>query len=158
MRTIIPVTVALLLIVNLCPAQTPPVFPPDRDLLLKGDPLGIPARAEAYSYPSPQKALSFKEDLGLTKDQIRKFEELINNTTVSATVKGAEIIEVEDDFNKSFESGTITDRILRAKLERIGKLRSEYGFIQLQVYLKVKQILSANQYERYKELVHGEAK
>jgi hypothetical protein len=139
-------------------AQTNSALPADRDALMKGDPPVDVVMAEKNLYPSPGKVLALKEQLGLTKDQVRKIEELINNSVVSATVKGSEIIEAEEGLGQLFETGTMNERTLRAKLERIGKLRSDYCFVHLQTYLKVKQILSPNQYERYKELVKSETK
>jgi len=47
---------------------------------------------------------------------------------------------------------------LRAKLERIGKIRAELRFVHLQVYLKEKQILTVKQWERLKELQASEVK
>jgi Spy/CpxP family protein refolding chaperone len=100
----------------------------------------------------------FKEQLGLTKGQLRKFDEMLTNLPISANVKGEEIIEAEEELNKLFESGTINERTLRAKLERIGKMRADLRFIHLQLYLKEKQILSAKQWDRLKELQASEAR
>lgn len=110
-------------------AQTKVTLPPDRDALTKGDPMGTTLVAENNLYPSPQKVLAYKDQLGLTKDQVQKITEIAGNTTVSATVKGSEIIEAEDGLNQLFETGTMNDRMLRAKLERIGKLRADYSFL-----------------------------
>ena len=139
-------------------AQTRVTLPADRDSLTKGDPMGTTLVAEKNLYPSPQKVLAYKDQLGLTKDQIQKITEIAGNTMISATVKGSEIIEAEDGLNQMFETGTMNDKTLRAKLERIGKLRADYSFLHLQVYVKIKQILSPNQYERYKELVKSDTK
>lgn len=132
--------------------------PPDKEALLKGEGAGQFVAAEQTKYPTPEKVLAFKEQLGLTKLQIKKIEELMQNLPVSAQVKGQEIVEAEEDLNQAFAAGTINDKTLRAKVEKIGKLRSELRFGYLQVCLKVKQILSSNQIERYKELVASENK
>ena len=57
-----------------------------------------------------------------------------------------------------FESGNINDKTLRTQLERISKLQVEMRFTRLQVYLKAKQILSTNQWQRLKELQASEVK
>jgi Spy/CpxP family protein refolding chaperone len=139
-------------------AQTKVTFPADRDSLGKGQPMGTTLVAEKNLYPSPQKVLVYKDQLGLTKDQIQKITEIVSITTVSAAVKGSEIIEAEDGLNQMFENGTMNDKTLRAKLERIGILRADYCLLHLQVYVKIKQVLTPNQYERYKELVKSEVK
>ena len=133
-------------------------IPPDKDQLLKGDPTGQTLVAEKNGFPSPQKIMSLKEQLGLTKDQLRKIDEMLTNLPISANVKGEEIVEAEEELNKLFESGTINERTLRAKLERIGKMRADLRFIHLQVYLKEKQILFAKQWDRLKELQASEAR
>jgi len=132
--------------------------PPDKDQLLKGDPAGQTLVAEKNGFLSPQKIVLFKEQLGLTKDQLRKFDEMLTNLPISANVKGEEIIEAEEELNNLFESGTINERTLRAKLERIGKMRADLRFIHLQLYLKEKQILSAKQWDRLKELQASEVR
>ena len=133
-------------------------IPPDKDQLLNGEAAGQTSVAEKNGYPAPQKIISFKDQLGLTKDQLKKINEMLTNLPVSATVKGQEIVEAEEELNKLFESGTINEKTLRAKLERIGKMRADLRFMHLQVYLKEKQILSVNQWERLKELQASEVK
>ena len=133
-------------------------FPPDKIQLLNGEAAGQTLVAEMNGFPAPQKIISFKDQLGLTKDQLRKINEMLTNLPVSATVKGQEIVEVEEGLKKLFESGSINEKTLRAKLERIGKIRAELRFVHLQVYLKEKQILSVKQWERLKELQASEVK
>ena len=137
-------------------AQT--VFPPDKDQLLSGKADGQTLVAERNGFPDLQKIISHKEQLGLTKDQIKKLNEVLTNLSVSATVKGQEIVDAEGDLNKLFESGTISEKALRTKLEQIGKMRADLRFVYLQVYLKGKQILTAKQWERLKELQASEVK
>ena len=133
-------------------------IPPDKDHLLKGDAMGQTLVAEKNGFPAPEIILSLKDQLGLTKDQLRKMNEMMTNLPVSAAVKGQEIVDAEDELSKLFESGAINEKTLRMKLERIGKMRADLRFIQLQVYLKEKQILSTKQWERLKELQASEVK
>jgi Spy/CpxP family protein refolding chaperone len=133
-------------------------LPPDKDQLLKGDAVGQTLVAEKNGYPSPQSIVSFKDQLILSKDQLRKINELITNLPFSVTVKGQEIIDAEEELNQLFESGNINEKTLRAKLERIGKMRADLRFMHLQVYLKEKQILNAKQWDRLKELQSSEVK
>ncbi|MGD1045527.1 MAG: hypothetical protein ABR936_09405 [Bacteroidota bacterium] len=131
---------------------------PDKDQLLNGAATGQTLVAEKNGYPAPQKIISFKDQLGLTRDQLKKINEIVTNLPISAIVKGQEIVEAEEELNKLFESGIINEKTLRAKLERIGKMRADLRFVHLQVYLKEKQILSVNQWERLKELQASEVK
>lgn len=133
-------------------------FPPDKDQLLNGKADGQTIVAENNGYPTPQKIISFKDQLGLTKDQVRKLNEILTNLSISAAVKGQDIVEAEEELNKLFESGAINEKTLRTKLERIGKMRADLRFINLQGYLVEKQILTAKQWERLKELQASEVK
>ena len=151
-----PVLLILLTIAERGTAQTS--FPPDKDQLLKGEAAGQNLVAEKNGYPSPQKIISLKDQIGLTKDQLKKIQEISTNLPISAVVKGQEIIDAEEELNKLFESGAINDKTLRMKLERIGKMRAELRFVHLQIYLREKQILSAKQWERLKELKASEVK
>jgi Spy/CpxP family protein refolding chaperone len=134
------------------------VIPSDKDQLLKGEIAEQTLVAEVNGFPSPQKVLSLKDQIGLAKDQHNKIEEILNNLSVSATVKGQEIIEAEEELNKLFQSGKMNEKTLRAKLEIIGKLRAELRFVHLQVYLQIKQLLSFNQWERLKEIQANDVK
>ena len=134
------------------------VTPPDKDQLLNGEPAGQTMSADSNGFPSPQKILLLKEYLNLTKDQVKKIDAMLKNLPVSAIVKGQEIVEAEEDLNKIFAAGNVNERTLRTKLEHIGKLRAELRFTYLQAYLKAKQVLSANQWERLKESMSSEVK
>jgi Spy/CpxP family protein refolding chaperone len=133
-------------------------IPQDKEQLLKGESTGETWVAEMNGFSSPQKILTLKDQLGLTKNQIKNIEEILKNLPVSTTVKGQEIVEAEEELGKSFESGIINEKTLRAKLEHIGRVRAELRFVYLQVYLKTKKILSANQWERLKELKASEGR
>ncbi len=139
-------------------AYSQDTIPPDKDQLLKGELNGQTSVAERNGFPVPKKIISFKEQLGLTKDQLRKIDEMLTNLQVSTTVKGQEIIDAEVELEKLFESGAINDKTLRIKLEQIGKMRADLRFMHLQIYLKEKQILSPKQWERLKELKTSEVK
>jgi Spy/CpxP family protein refolding chaperone len=133
-------------------------IPSDKDRLLKGEAAGETLVAEMNGYSSTQKVLALQDQLGLTKSQLKKIDEILKNTLVSITVKGQEIIEEEEALHKLFTSPSINEQTLRIKLDRIGKLRAELRFAHLQIYLKTKQILTAPQWERLRELKSNEGK
>jgi hypothetical protein len=151
-----PVLLFLLALSITAHAQVP--FPPDKDQLLKGEATGQTLVAEISGFPAPQKIISYKDQLGLSKDQLRKINEILTNLPISAIVKGQDVVEAEEGLKKLFESGDMNEKTLRANLERIGKMRAELRFMHLQVYVKEKQILSVKQWERLKELQASEVK
>ena len=158
MKHILIVLTAFLIGRSTVTGQTSAVVPQDKDRLLKGDPMGLEQVAERNGYPSVEKILSMKDRLALTKDQVKKLQEIAVNLPVSATVKGQEIIDAEEELNGLFASENLKEKILRQKLERIGRLRAELRFAHLQPYLKARQILTPNQWALIKEAGTGEGK
>ncbi len=139
-------------------AQHEGAIPSDREPLLKGLGMGLATYAEVNRYPGPKHVLELKDDLALTRDQQKKAEALENSVRVSAGPKGEEIVQAEEELFKLFELGTVNERVLRTRLEQIGKLRAELRFIHLQAHLRMKQILSADQIHRYNALRGYESK
>jgi hypothetical protein len=126
--------------------------PPDKDSLLKGLGMGLASIADENNYPGPKHVISLKAELGLTRDQLKKTEALDKVVSSSAVAKGEEIVQAEDELYKLFETGTVTEKALRVKLEQIGKLRADLRFIHLQAHLRMKQILTPDQIKLYVEL------
>jgi Spy/CpxP family protein refolding chaperone len=130
-------------------AQT---IPADREALLNGEGMGQASYAETNGYPGPKHVLELKSELNLTPDQTKKAQVIVQGMTSAATIKGEEIVEAEEELHSAFKAGTVNEKQLRAKLERIGKLRGELRFAHLQAHLKMKQILTPNQIAKYNEL------
>jgi Spy/CpxP family protein refolding chaperone len=133
-------------------------YPADRDRLLAGTPENEAALVEASGFPTPERILSFNDQLGLTKDQLKKIDAIVKELPVTLKVKGEEIVEAEDELLKFLQTGAPNERNVRTRLERIGKLRAEIRFAHIQVHLKIKALLTTNQFDRYKELVSTTAK
>ncbi len=148
-------------LVSLMPAQSglaQAVIPSDREELLKGLGMGLASYAEENGYPGPRHVLDLKDELGLSRDQLMRTEALEKVISSSTVVKGEEIVQAEEELNKLFASGSVSEKVLRVKLEEIGKLRADLRFIHLQAHLRTKQILTAEQLKRYNELRGHESK
>ncbi len=152
-----------LLILTVCagvamPAMGQAPIPADREQLLSGASTSESNPAERCGYPSPETVLAKKDELGLTRDKLRRIEAVVAAQQAAVKVKGEEIVEAEEQLAKLFEAGTLNEKVLRSRLEQIGKLRADLRFAHVQVYLKMKQILSPNEWARCKELKAGEGK
>ncbi len=134
------------------------LVPSDREELLKGLGMGMASYAEENGYPGPKHTLELKDQLGLTQDQLKKTEALEKVVMSSAAAKGQEIIQAEEELNRLFEAGTMNEKSLRSKLEQVAMLRADLRFIHLQAHLRMKQILTADQIQRYKEFRGNEGK
>lgn len=138
--------------------QSKPALPPDREDLLNGAGMGLAAVADINNYPGPRNVLDLKNELGLTRDQVKKTEALEKVVSSSAVAKGGEIVQAEEELNQLFEAGTVSEKAVRSKLEQIGRLRADLRFIHLQAHLRMKQILTPEQIRQYTELKAGENK
>ena len=162
-RRIEPLAMQLLIMMTLAAVvpmrlMSQPTIPPDKDLLLKGLGMGLATIADVNNYPGPKHVIDLKTELGLTRDQLKKTEALDKAVSSSAVAKGEEIVQAEEELFKLFEAGTVSEKVLRSKLEQIGKLRSDLRFIHLQAHLRMKQILTPDQIKLYSEIRGRESK
>lgn len=146
----------LVLVLNISRSQS--VIPPDREGLLRGQGMELAAIAESNNWPDSKQVLAMKNELGLTRDQVKKTEALEKVTGSAAGAKGEEIVQAEEELADMFQSGTASEKAVRTKLEHIGKARAELRFIHLQAYLRMKQILTPDQVKQYAELKARESK
>jgi len=128
------------------------VIPADREALLKGQEMDLATIAEIHNLPSPRQVIALKNELGLTRDQLKKAEAAEKVVTSAATAKGEEIVQAEEELAAMFESGTANEKLVRMKVDQIGKARAELRFMHLQAYLRIKQILTPDQLKQYAEL------
>ncbi|MFH0990452.1 MAG: hypothetical protein V1799_10605 [bacterium] len=128
------------------------VIPPDRNELAEGKSTWTLIYAEANGLPGPREVLRLQDKLALTRDQIKKAEALEKVTSSSARAKGEEIILEEESLFNMFEAGSVSEKNLRSKLERCAKLRADMQFVHLQSHLRMKQVLTPEQLQKYKTL------
>lgn len=134
------------------------VIPPDREGLLKGQGMDLAAIADSNNWPGPKHVLALKNELGLTRDQVKKTEALEKVVASAAGAKGEEIVQAEEELAAMFQTGSANEKGVRTKLEQIGKARAELRFIHLQAHLRMKQILTPDQVKQYSELKARESK
>ncbi len=140
------------------PAVAQQLIPPDKESLLKGLDADMAVIADLNDYPDPRQVIAFKSELGLTRDQLGKTEALEKVVASAALAKGQEIVAAEEELAGMFEAGAVNEKILRSKLEQVGRLRADLRFTHLQAHLRMKQILTPDQIKRYIELRGNEPK
>ncbi len=133
-------------------AQT--AVPPDREGLLRGEGMGLARSAEENGYPGPKHVLELRNELGLSPDQSRKAEALREGVRVSAGIVGQQIVEKEADLFNLFQTASADELQVQTLLREIGALRADLGFIHLQAHMRMKEILTPGQIDRYYELRH----
>ena len=112
-------------------AFTQQTIPPDREALLKGLGMGLAEIAEINNYPGPKHTLDLRNELGLTRDQVKKTEALDKVVASAALAKGEEIVLAEEELSKLFEAGTISEQgTHRELLSQNGLYAKLYGVRQ----------------------------
>jgi Spy/CpxP family protein refolding chaperone len=126
--------------------------PSDRKGLEGGEGMGLAMYAEQNGYPGPKHVIEFKEKLGLSPDQLKKTQALMDGTILAAKAKGGEIVEVETELFDAFKTGNINERRVTELTTKIGKLGGELRAVHLKAHIRMKQILNTEQIALYKRL------
>ncbi|MBW4888743.1 hypothetical protein KXQ82_03420 [Mucilaginibacter sp. HMF5004] len=104
------------------------------------------------NYPSPQKALSLKKELGLNAEQVTQLTAITTELKRKMKEMGALIIKNEETLNMLFKTKQINDGNLIFYANRYGGDIGELRNAMLQTYLKTQNILSAGQLKKYSQL------
>ena len=109
--------------------------------------------AELNHYPEPQKVLNLKKELGLTPSQITEVTSV--NTEIHRKMKemGEMIIKNEKAIDDIFKSRKLTDGDVIFFVNRYGLYEGELRTAILLTYLKMNDILTAAQKEKYQKLL-----
>ncbi len=127
-------------------------IPPDRDALLKGDPMGQASVAVAYGFPAPKRAMDLAKELDLSQEQMKSLKSVSTEVTTRSKELADRIIRVEEEMNDAFKTGLVGEKSVRDDAEQIGRLRGRLRATHLVSYVKTKAILTDKQFELYKKL------
>jgi len=108
--------------------------------------------AELNEYPSPQKTIELKKQLGLSADQLTKITAINTELIRKKKEMGRLIIKNERVLDSLFRIRQVDDGSLVFYGQRTDLYRGELRNAILQAYLKVNGILTANQVKRYQQL------
>lgn len=150
MRSFIFFVVCCAALIQFSGAQT--VVPRDRDGLLKGEGMGLASSAELNGYPGPKHVIQLRNELGLTLDQLRKAEALMEGVQASAKVIGQQVVDEEESLENLFQSGSPDERKVQSSLQEIGRLRADLRFLHLQAHLRMKEVLTPEQIQKYNKV------
>ena len=126
--------------------------PQDREGLLNAEGMGQAAYAERNGYPGPKHALELAKELQLSDTQKKSLRSLVEEMTTRGKELGERIIQIEEEMNKAFENGVVTEKSVRADADQIGRLRGKLRALHLNAHLKAKKILTEKQIEMYRKL------
>ncbi len=123
--------------------------PDDIAQLRSGSGWGLAKAAELNGMPGPIHLLEIKEKIPLTDDQISVVEAAYQQMKAQAIQQGERLIELEQELELLFRTGSVTQDALRASLSRIAQQRMELRFTHLSAHLKMPGILSKDQIRKY---------
>jgi uncharacterized protein YeaC (DUF1315 family) len=109
--------------------------------------------AELNHYPEPEKVLTWKKELGLTPVQLTEVKNI--NTEIHRKMKemGGMIIKNEKAIDEIFRSRKLTDGDVIFFVNRYGLYEGELRIAILLTYLKMNDILTSEQKEKYQKLL-----
>jgi Spy/CpxP family protein refolding chaperone len=149
-RSIFPRTaVVIVLAVVLTVSAEAQQFPPDRDMLEKGEGGGMAMVAEMYDYPGPRHLLELTDSLHMGPGQVQRIANLYDEMRAAAAGKGQLIILKEEELEDLFQSGRADEATVRKLASDIGRLRGELRAIHLTAHLKARELLTKEKLVRY---------
>ena len=122
------------------------------DDLRAGRGMSLALAAELNGYPGPLHVLELAAPLGLTQDQRRVHEDMVNRMRQEAQALGRELIAAEERLDRLFASRTATPEQVRAATAEIGTLQGRLRAAHLLFHLETRAALTTAQAERYDEL------
>jgi Spy/CpxP family protein refolding chaperone len=111
--------------------------------------MGLAKAAELNSYPGPMHVLELKDQLGLTREQLDRTQAVFDEMKARATELGREIIQRERELDQAFVKKSIDERSLNEQTSEIGRLQAELRAAHLRAHLRMREILSPVQIEKY---------
>jgi hypothetical protein len=126
--------------------------PDDIAELRRGGGWGLAKAAELNGLPGPTHLLEMKDEIALDDAQIAAIEKIYAAMKAAAIVEGENLIALEEDLERHFRDGTITQEILSASLEAIAATRKDLRYIHLSAHLQTPEILSDAQIAQYNTL------
>ena len=119
---------------------------------LSGQGMGMAKAAELNHYPGPKHVLALADELGLTNTQRARIERIFEKMQAEAVRLGKQILEKESRLNALFADQEADPGGTRRRVRAIGALRGDLRFVHLEAHLKMTDLLTEEQVQRYDQL------
>lgn len=124
----------------------------DIDQIKAGKGWGLAKMAELNGYPGPSHVLELANELDLSSDKKVEVEKLFTEMQSTAIEKGEAFLKAEQALEDAFQSGEIDHQKLEKLIRESALKRGELRMVHLEAHLKMMEILSVEQIEKYNEL------
>lgn len=119
---------------------------------LEGNGMGYAKVAELNGFPGPKHIIENELSLDLTAEQKKAVQESFQKMKTRAVDLGKNIVEKERDLDRLFAQNKIGDEVLKSKTLEIAELQADLRSTHLKAHLEMKELLSAEQVEKYKKI------
>jgi Spy/CpxP family protein refolding chaperone len=120
--------------------------------LRAGRGMGLALAAELNGYPGPRHVLDLADQLGLSPEQRARAAAAIAKMEGRAVRLGEHLIAGEAMLERLFAEGNADPATVRAATPEIGRLQGELRADHLGYHLAMRDLLTAEQIERYRAL------
>jgi len=120
--------------------------------ILAGRGVGFARPAELNRYPGPLHVLQFKDQLGLSADQIEKVQGIFDQMSRNAKALGRDWVDRERALEASFAGNTITSDQASAETAAIGELQGKLRAVHLRAHIETRAVLTPDQVAKYDAL------
>lgn len=124
----------------------------DIQQLMQGKGWGLAKAAELNGMPGPAHVLQMKDKIHLTSEQQAKVQAEFQGMKSKAIPLGERLVTLEGELNELFADRTITDDLLKEKLNAIARVRAELRYVHLSAHLNTPKILTEQQVDQYNRL------
>lgn len=114
-----------------------------------GEGMGFAMAAELNSYPGPKHVLELARELELTPDQVAATRAVFDTMHVAAVSLGDRIVEAEEELDRRFSEGEISEANLRESVGEIARLKGELRTVHLRAHLEMVDVLTPVQRHAY---------
>ncbi len=119
---------------------------------LSGQGMGLAKAAELNHYPGPKHVLALADELGLTNAQRARTERIFEKMHAEAVRLGKQILEKEGRLDALFADREADPGGTRRRVREIGALQGDLRFVHLEAHLKMTDLLTEEQVQRYDQL------
>lgn len=121
----------------------------DLEELRRGGGWGFALPAELNGKPGPAHLLELQDELGLSKDQVKKIEAIHSEMREQAIVVGERFIEAEAALSEAFAGDQLDLAELNKLVEVAEAASAELRLVHLSRHLQTTPLLSADQIQQY---------
>ena len=120
--------------------------------LRAGRGMALALAAELNGYPGPAHLLELADQLDLTVEQRRHFEQMFDAMKRETIPVGQQLIAAEANLDRRFADRTITPDQLSAAVATLGEIQGRLRAAHLRYHLSTPALLTHEQMRRYGEL------